>query len=53
MEFSLGQIAELISGKVEGDKTLKVSRLDKIQEGLPGGISFLSNEKMGKNAASE
>lgn len=45
MEFSLGQIAELISGKVEGDKTLKVSRLDKIQEGLPGGISFLSNEK--------
>jgi UDP-3-O-[3-hydroxymyristoyl] glucosamine N-acyltransferase len=45
MEFSLGQIAELISGKVEGDSTLKVSRLDKIQEGLPGGISFLSNEK--------
>lgn len=45
MEFSLGQIAELISGKVEGDSALKVSRLDKIQEGLPGGISFLSNEK--------
>ncbi|MCR9017219.1 UDP-3-O-(3-hydroxymyristoyl)glucosamine N-acyltransferase [Aquiflexum gelatinilyticum] len=45
MEFSLGQIAELISGKVEGDSSLKVSRLDKIQEGLPGGISFLSNEK--------
>ncbi|MCL6260367.1 UDP-3-O-(3-hydroxymyristoyl)glucosamine N-acyltransferase [Aquiflexum sp. TKW24L] len=45
MEFSLGQIAELIGGKVEGDSTLKVSRLDKIQEGLPGGISFLSNDK--------
>jgi UDP-3-O-[3-hydroxymyristoyl] glucosamine N-acyltransferase len=45
MEFSLGQIAELIGGKVEGDSTLRVSRLDKIQEGLPGGISFLSNEK--------
>ncbi|MCH6201146.1 UDP-3-O-(3-hydroxymyristoyl)glucosamine N-acyltransferase [Aquiflexum sp. LQ15W] len=45
MEFSLGQIAELIGGKVEGDNTLKVRRLDKIQEGLPGGISFLSNEK--------
>lgn len=45
MEFSLGQIADLIGGKVEGDHALKVNRLDKIQEGLPGGISFLSNEK--------
>lgn len=45
MEFSLAQIAQLIGGKVEGDSTLKVCRLDKIQEGLPGGISFLSNEK--------
>lgn len=45
MEFSLGQIAQLIGGKVEGDSTLKVNRLDKIQDGLPGGISFLSNEK--------
>jgi UDP-3-O-[3-hydroxymyristoyl] glucosamine N-acyltransferase len=45
MEFSLAQIAQLIGGKVEGDSTLKVSRLDKIQDGLPGGISFLSNEK--------
>ncbi|MCH6234852.1 UDP-3-O-(3-hydroxymyristoyl)glucosamine N-acyltransferase [Cognataquiflexum rubidum] len=45
MEFSLGQIAQLIGGKVEGDSSLKVSRLDKIQDGLPGGISFLSNEK--------
>jgi UDP-3-O-[3-hydroxymyristoyl] glucosamine N-acyltransferase len=40
MEFSLGQIAELISGKVEGDSTLKVSRLDKIQEGLAGRNQF-------------
>lgn len=45
MEFSLAQIAQLIGGIVEGDSTLKVSRLDKIQDGLPGGISFLSNEK--------
>lgn len=30
---------------MEGDGSLKVSHLDKIQEGSPGGISFLSNEK--------
>ncbi|WP_268036644.1 UDP-3-O-(3-hydroxymyristoyl)glucosamine N-acyltransferase [Algoriphagus sp. PAP.12] len=45
MEFTLGQLAQLLEGKVEGDETQKVSRLDKIQEGKPGGISFLSNEK--------
>ncbi|PSL06230.1 UDP-3-O-(3-hydroxymyristoyl)glucosamine N-acyltransferase [Cecembia rubra] len=45
MEFTLDQIAALINGKVEGDGSLKVSRLDKIQEGKPGGIAFLSNEK--------
>lgn len=45
MEFSLAQIATLLNGKVEGDDTQKVSRLDKIQEGKPGGISFLANEK--------
>lgn len=45
MEFSLGQIASLLGGKVEGDESLMVYRLDKIQEGKPGGISFLANEK--------
>ncbi len=45
MEFTLAQLAALLDGKVEGDETQKVNRLDKIQEGQPGGISFLSNEK--------
>ena len=45
MEFSLSQIATLLNGKVEGDENQTVSRLDKIQEGKPGGISFLANEK--------
>ncbi|EIM75672.1 UDP-3-O-[3-hydroxymyristoyl] glucosamine N-acyltransferase [Nitritalea halalkaliphila LW7] len=45
MEFSLEQVAQLLNGSVEGDGSLKVSRLDKIQEGKPGGISFLANEK--------
>ena len=45
MEFSLSQIATLLNGKVEGDENQTVSRLDKIQEGKAGGISFLANEK--------
>ncbi len=45
MEFTLGQIAALLGGKAEGDENQKVNRLDKIQEGKPGGISFLANEK--------
>ncbi|TFV97097.1 UDP-3-O-(3-hydroxymyristoyl)glucosamine N-acyltransferase [Algoriphagus kandeliae] len=45
MEFTLRQLAELLGGKVEGDENVKVNRLDKIQEGKPGGISFLANEK--------
>ena len=45
MEFTLGQVAAILQGTVEGDENQKVSRLDKIQEGKPGGISFLANEK--------
>lgn len=45
MEFTINQIAELLGGNVEGDGSQKVSRLDKIQEGKPGGVSFLSNQK--------
>lgn len=45
MEFTLDQIAALIDGKIEGEGNQRVSRLDKIQDGKPGGISFLANEK--------
>lgn len=45
MEFTLGQLAALLEGKVEGNESQKVNRLDKIQEGKSGGISFLANEK--------
>lgn len=45
MEFTLDQIAAILQGKVEGDGNQIVNRLDKIQEGQPGGISFLANEK--------
>ncbi|MBS4071744.1 UDP-3-O-(3-hydroxymyristoyl)glucosamine N-acyltransferase [Algoriphagus aquatilis] len=45
MQFSLGQIAAILGGTVEGDPNQLVYRLDKIQEGKSGGISFLANEK--------
>jgi UDP-3-O-[3-hydroxymyristoyl] glucosamine N-acyltransferase len=45
MEFTLNQIAEMLNGKMEGDGSQTVNRIDKIQEGKEGGISFLANEK--------
>ena len=45
MEFTIRQIAELLNGEVEGDGSKIITHLDKIQEGAPGGISFLSNLK--------
>ena len=45
MEFTLNQIAGMLNGKIEGNGSLKVNRIDKIQEGKEGGISFLANEK--------
>jgi len=45
MEFSAKQIAEMIQGRVEGDQNVTVSTFAKIEEGVPGAISFLSNPK--------
>ena len=45
MEFTAKQIAELIQGRVEGDENTAVSTFAKIEEGVPGAISFLSNPK--------
>lgn len=45
MEFTAQQIAELIKGRVEGDKDAKVSSFAKIEEGHERAISFLSNKK--------
>lgn len=45
MEFTAKQIAEFIQGRVEGDENAKVSTFAKIEEGMPGAISFLSNPK--------
>lgn len=45
MEFSAKQVAELLQGKIEGDENVSVSKLSKIEEGVPGSISFLANPK--------
>jgi UDP-3-O-[3-hydroxymyristoyl] glucosamine N-acyltransferase len=45
MEFSAGDIAVLIGGRILGDPDVKVHTLAKIQEGHKGAIAFLSNPK--------
>ncbi len=45
MEFTAKQIADLLKGQIEGNADAKVSKLAKIEEGIPGSISFLANPK--------
>ncbi|GAA4404160.1 UDP-3-O-(3-hydroxymyristoyl)glucosamine N-acyltransferase [Nibrella viscosa] len=45
MEFTVKQIAMLLGGEVDGDDSLVINQLAKIEEGKPGCISFLSNPK--------
>ena len=43
MQFTATQIAGLLNGQIEGDENISVTKLSKIEEGVPGSISFLSN----------
>lgn len=43
MQFTATQIAGLLNGQIEGDPNVSVSKLSKIEEGVPGSVSFLSN----------
>ena len=45
MEFTAKQIAQFIQGKVEGNEDAIVTTFAKIEEGVPGAISFLANPK--------
>lgn len=45
MEFSAKQIATFIQGEVVGNEEATVHTFAKIEEGVPGAISFLSNPK--------
>ena len=43
MEYTAIQIASLLNGQIEGDANVSINKLSKIEEGVPGSISFLSN----------
>ena len=45
MEFSAKQFAAFIQGEIIGDENATVHTFAKIEEGIPGAISFLSNPK--------
>jgi UDP-3-O-[3-hydroxymyristoyl] glucosamine N-acyltransferase len=45
MKFTVDQIATILQGTVKGDGSQFISGFDKIEEGKPGSISFLSNPK--------
>ena len=45
MEFTARQIAAYLGGEIVGDENAIVSTFAKIEEGVPGALSFLSNPK--------
>jgi UDP-3-O-[3-hydroxymyristoyl] glucosamine N-acyltransferase len=45
MEFTAGQINDLLQGVLEGDPDARVHKVSKIEEGAPGSITFLANPK--------
>lgn len=45
MKFTAQQIADAIGGNIEGNPSIEVSSLSKIEEGKPGSLSFLANPK--------
>ncbi|MGA0558815.1 UDP-3-O-(3-hydroxymyristoyl)glucosamine N-acyltransferase [Larkinella sp. VNQ87] len=45
MEFTVKQIAALLGGTIDGNESLKINQLSKLEEGQEGSISFLANLK--------
>ncbi len=45
MQFTAKQISEFLDGTIEGDATVKVGELSKIEDGNVGSLCFLSNPK--------
>ncbi len=48
MELTLGQIAKLVEGKVDGDAAIKIYGVAKIEDAKSGEITFISNPKYAK-----
>lgn len=45
MKFSAEQIAGMLNGEIEGNPSVEVHTLAKIEEGITGALSFLANPK--------
>jgi UDP-3-O-[3-hydroxymyristoyl] glucosamine N-acyltransferase len=45
MEFTSSQLAEILQGRLEGNPEVTVNTLSKIEEGMPGSLTFLANPK--------
>ncbi len=45
MQFTAAQIAAMLGGKVDGNADTTVGSLSKIEEGIPGTLTFLANPK--------
>ncbi|MFT5103402.1 MAG: UDP-3-O-[3-hydroxymyristoyl] glucosamine N-acyltransferase [Candidatus Latescibacterota bacterium] len=45
MKFTAAQIAGILEGEVDGDDSVEVSKLAKIEEGTQGSLTFLANPK--------
>ncbi len=45
MEFTAQQISNLLQGTIDGDSNVAVKSLSKIEDGIPGSLSFLANPK--------
>lgn len=45
MEFTVREIASILGGEVIGDLNIKISNVSKIEDGLPGTLTFLANPK--------
>jgi len=45
MQFTAKQISEIVDGSVEGNEKVVVSRVEKIEEAMEGGLTFLANPK--------
>jgi len=45
MKFSAQQIATILNGSIEGNPAVEVTDFSKIEEGKPGSLTFLANQK--------
>jgi UDP-3-O-[3-hydroxymyristoyl] glucosamine N-acyltransferase len=48
LEFTAKEVAGFINGRVEGDADIRVSDISKIENGMPGTLTFLGNPRYEK-----